>query len=158
MPPAEDTAVDAASTAEAPVELQGGPQQVRQRVMTQVVGGKLRPPAGPHPGLGTGHDRGIGDQDVQGVAPAPEPVRERPDGGELGEVGEIDLVDHDLLHAGQCLPRPLGPTGRDHDPSSGAHERAGGREPQAGIHARDDRRPPGEIDPGENVVKGAGRA
>lgn len=120
-----------------------------------MVGRELRLPAGPHPGLGAGHDPGVGDQDVEAGLPAQEPLGERSYGIQIGEVEPVDLDPSDT---GERLARRLGPARRDDDSRARVGERTGGRETQAGIAAGDNGRPAGEIAPVEDLTGGDARA
>lgn len=77
-----------------------------------------------------------------------EPLGERPDGG---EVTQVEVVDLDPGHTGERAPRVVGPAGGDDHPGPCRTERAGRGEAEAGVAARDESRPAGEVDPGEDV-------
>jgi hypothetical protein len=129
-----------------------GPEPVDERVVTEVVGGELRLPAGPDPRLRAGHDPGVVDDDVGAAAGGEEPFGEA---AHALQVTEVEFVDLDAVEAGERLFGGLRPSRGDDDVRSGPYERPRGLQPEAGVTAGHDREPVRKVDPPQDVVRGA---
>lgn len=119
--------------------------------MAEVVGRELGLPAGADPGLRTGHDRGVVDDEVDGASRGGEALREPAD---AVEVGEVEVVHLDPVDTGECLLGGLAPSGGHDDLGTGAGQRARRLQAEARVTAGDKGELSGEVDPAQDVRRG----
>lgn len=125
---------------------------VDQRIVTEVVGGKLRLPPRADPRLGAGHDPSVVDHDVDLATRGQEPLGETAD---AFEVGQVEVVGLDTLDALDRLLSGRPSPGGDHDAGSGTRQSAGRLQTKSRVATGDDRGAAGQVDPAQDVVRGA---
>ncbi len=121
----------------APARDQKRQQRISQNEMAEMVGGKLAFPVAPHPRLGTGHDAGIVNQQI-------EPVFAVSNSLGIGlytiQIREVHLTDNDVPgYAGQSLRRFFRRAQRNVYLGTGVRQRSGCFQTNSAIAAGNNR-------------------